>query len=110
MRAELNIERIIPRAAELPMFSSAMIIGMVNEAKTDVRGISYGRCSCCKLVQTTMFSSSTVYTTRRLTGAKKDEKGTPPFRAKPHSCRDAAAREAIPDPVKLIIKTAVIKF
>jgi hypothetical protein len=44
------------------------------------------------------------------TGAKNLEKGTPWLRAKDHNCLDAAAREAIPEAVKLNIMTVVITF
>ena len=44
------------------------------------------------------------------TGARNLENGTPWLRAKDHNCLDAAAREAIVEAVKLIIKTVVITF
>jgi hypothetical protein len=41
------------------------------------------------------------------TGAKNLENGTPPLRAKAQSCRDAAAREAMPDAVVQAISTLI---
>ena len=37
------------------------------------------------------------------------ENGSPPLRAKAQSCRDAAAREAMPDAVTQTIRTLITK-
>jgi hypothetical protein len=43
------------------------------------------------------------------TGAKNLENGSPPLRAKAQSCRDAAARVAMPDAVVKTIRTLITK-
>ncbi len=43
------------------------------------------------------------------TGAKNLENGSPPLRANAQSCRDAAARDAIPDAVVQTMRMPIIK-
>ena len=73
-------------AALLPMLIRDNTIVIVNETNRADIGISLGR----------------------TVGARKLEKGTPLFRAKDHSCRDAVARIAIVQAVRLIIMIDVM--